>query len=219
MLPYNIQWWGWSLQSLLLPLPSSILLFWKFPYIFILNAFLWSVFMQSSITLYPTFSWAAFIYLNCGLISISAMQGILSFCLRSMVRFIACGNPGYTMLADLATRVMVAYPKLLNSLCCMQSHCSFGLPFAVARLGVSCKECACIAVVCTEVWGGGLYLILIIISTVEPLTNDHPHQRPSLSYDHISCDGLLVVSVRIRIPHERPSLLYDHTNVILRVVV
>ena len=53
--------------------------------------------------------------------------------------------------------------------------------------------------------------------TVEPLTNDHPHQRPSLSYDHISCDGL--VSVRIRIPHERPSLLYDHTNVILRVVV
>ena len=25
--------------------------------------------------------------------------------------------------------------------------------------------------------------------TVEPLTNDHPHQRPSLSYDHISCDG------------------------------
>ena len=29
--------------------------------------------------------------------------------------------------------------------------------------------------------------------TVEPLTNDHPHQRPSLSY--------------------------DHTNVILRVVV
>ena len=30
-------------------------------------------------------------------------------------------------------------------------------------------------------------------NTVEPLTNDHPHQRP--------------------------SLLYDHTNVILRVVV
>ena len=26
-------------------------------------------------------------------------------------------------------------------------------------------------------------------STVEPLTNDHPHQRPSLLYDHISCDG------------------------------
>ena len=25
--------------------------------------------------------------------------------------------------------------------------------------------------------------------TVEPLTNDHPHQRPSLSYDHIACDG------------------------------
>ena len=27
------------------------------------------------------------------------------------------------------------------------------------------------------------------VITVEPLTNDHPHQRPSLSYDHISCDG------------------------------
>ena len=25
--------------------------------------------------------------------------------------------------------------------------------------------------------------------TVETLTNDPPHQRPSLSYDHISCDG------------------------------
>ena len=24
--------------------------------------------------------------------------------------------------------------------------------------------------------------------TVEPLSNDHPHQRPSLLYDHISCD-------------------------------
>ena len=29
----------------------------------------------------------------------------------------------------------------------------------------------------------------VATSTVEPLTNDHPHQRPSLSYDHISCDG------------------------------
>ena len=54
-----------------------------------------------------------------------------------------------------------------------------------------------------------------VLYTVEPLTNDHPHQRPSLSYDHISCDGLCI----LRIPHERPSLLYDHTNVILRVVV
>ena len=24
---------------------------------------------------------------------------------------------------------------------------------------------------------------------VEPLSNDHPHQRPSLLYDHILCDG------------------------------
>ena len=30
---------------------------------------------------------------------------------------------------------------------------------------------------------------LVLCGTVEPLTNDHPHQRPSLSYDHISCDG------------------------------
>ena len=26
-------------------------------------------------------------------------------------------------------------------------------------------------------------------STVEPLSNDHPHQRPSLLYDRILCDG------------------------------
>ena len=25
-------------------------------------------------------------------------------------------------------------------------------------------------------------------NTVEPLSNDHPHQRPSLLHDHISCD-------------------------------
>ena len=25
--------------------------------------------------------------------------------------------------------------------------------------------------------------------TVEPLSNDHPHQRPSLLYDNILCDG------------------------------
>ena len=32
-------------------------------------------------------------------------------------------------------------------------------------------------------------------NTVEPLTNDHPHQRPSLSYDHISCDGQGILCV------------------------
>ena len=40
-------------------------------------------------------------------------------------------------------------------------------------------------------------------STVEPLTNDHPHQRPSLSYDHISCDGQWFLS-RATIPLIRP---------------
>ena len=48
-----------------------------------------------------------------------------------------------------------------------------------------------------------------ICSTVEPLTNDHPHQRPSLSYDHISCDGQWFLFI-----YES-----DRTNVILRVVV
>ena len=60
--------------------------------------------------------------------------------------------------------------------------------------------------------------VYLIWYTVEPLTNDHPHQRPSLSYDHISCDGQWFLFV-YRIPHQRPSLLYDHTNVIMRVVV
>ena len=32
--------------------------------------------------------------------------------------------------------------------------------------------------------------------TVEPLTNDHPHQRPSLLYDHISCNGQCFLFVR-----------------------
>ena len=42
-------------------------------------------------------------------------------------------------------------------------------------------------------------------STVEPLTNDHPHQRPSLSYDHISCDGLWFLFVYESLTSDHPS--------------
>ena len=52
--------------------------------------------------------------------------------------------------------------------------------------------------------------------TVEPLTNDHPHQRPSLSYDHINY-RVTDSGFCSYIPHERPSLLYDHTNGSFRV--
>ena len=41
-------------------------------------------------------------------------------------------------------------------------------------------------------------------STVEPLSNDHPHQPPSLLYDHISCDGQCFLFVR--------SLTNDHPS-------
>ena len=40
--------------------------------------------------------------------------------------------------------------------------------------------------------------------TVYPLSNDHPHQRPSLLYDHISCDGQCFLFVR--------SLTSDHPS-------
>ena len=43
------------------------------------------------------------------------------------------------------------------------------------------------------------------ISTVEPLTNDHPHQRPSLSYDHISCDGQWFLFVYESLTSDHPS--------------
>ena len=42
------------------------------------------------------------------------------------------------------------------------------------------------------------------LHTVEPLSNDHPHQRPSLLYDHISCDGQCFLFVR--------SLTSDHPS-------
>ena len=42
-------------------------------------------------------------------------------------------------------------------------------------------------------------------STVEPLTNDHPHQRPSLSYDHISCDGQWFLFVYESLTSDHPS--------------
>ena len=42
-------------------------------------------------------------------------------------------------------------------------------------------------------------------STVEPLMNDHPHQRPSLSYDHISCDGQWLLFVYESLTSDHPS--------------
>ena len=42
-------------------------------------------------------------------------------------------------------------------------------------------------------------------TTVEPLTNDHPHQRPSLSYDHISCDGQWFLFVYESLTSDHPS--------------
>ena len=48
------------------------------------------------------------------------------------------------------------------------------------------------------------FLETLIGRTVEPLTNDHPHQRPSLLYDHISCDGQCFLFVR--------SLTNDHPS-------
>ena len=45
----------------------------------------------------------------------------------------------------------------------------------------------------------------LLSTTVEPLTNDHPHQRPSLSYDHISCDGQWFLFVYESLTSDHPS--------------
>ena len=45
-------------------------------------------------------------------------------------------------------------------------------------------------------------------TTVEPLSNDHLHQRPSLLYDHILCDGHCFLFVR-SLTNDHPS---DATN-------
>ena len=47
--------------------------------------------------------------------------------------------------------------------------------------------------------------LLHTTSTVEPLTNDHPHQRPPLSYDHISCDGQWFLFVYEFLTSDHPS--------------
>ena len=51
----------------------------------------------------------------------------------------------------------------------------------------------------------GYYLQNTLCCTVEPLTNDHPHQRPSLSYDHISCDGQWFLFVYESLTSDHPS--------------
>ena len=48
-------------------------------------------------------------------------------------------------------------------------------------------------------------LTIVFENTVEPLTNDHPHQRPSLSYDHISCDGQWFLFVYESLTSDHPS--------------
>ena len=49
---------------------------------------------------------------------------------------------------------------------------------------------------------------LVYACTVEPLSNDHPHQRPSLLYDHILCDGQCFLFVW-SLTNDHPS---DATN-------
>ena len=49
------------------------------------------------------------------------------------------------------------------------------------------------------------YSILVYSRTPEGLTNDHPHQRPSLSYDHISCDGQWFLFVYESLTSDHPS--------------
>ena len=63
---------------------------------------------------------------------------------------------------------------------------------------------------CDEIRDHGMYQnqnqnIYLVNSTVEPLTNDHPHQRPSLSYDHISCDGQWFLFVYESLTSDHPS--------------
>ena len=48
-------------------------------------------------------------------------------------------------------------------------------------------------------------IIKLYNNTVEPLTNDHPHQRPSLSYDHILCDGQWFLFVYESLTSDHPS--------------
>ena len=52
---------------------------------------------------------------------------------------------------------------------------------------------------------GPIYLLCNQCRHVEPLTNDHPHQRPSLSYDHISCDGQWFLFVYESLKSDHPS--------------
>ena len=47
-----------------------------------------------------------------------------------------------------------------------------------------------------------------LLYTVEPPSNNHPHQRPSLLYDHILCDGHCFLFVR-SLTNDHPS---DATN-------
>ena len=54
-------------------------------------------------------------------------------------------------------------------------------------------------------WWQALINFLFVICTVELLTNDHPHQRPSLSYDHISCDGQGILCVYESLTSDHPS--------------
>ena len=62
------------------------------------------------------------------------------------------------------------------------------------------------------------FLHTLVITTGEPLSNDHPHQRPSLLHDHISCEDSPTVSSVCAIPDRRPST-YNRASDVPRMYV
>ena len=53
-----------------------------------------------------------------------------------------------------------------------------------------------------------LLMLSSLFTTVQPLSNNHPHQRPSLLYDHILCDEQCILFLR-SLTDDHPS---DATN-------
>ena len=87
--------------------------------------------------------------------------------------------------------------------CICDSWC---YPVSCITLFSGFKLSACVKVAPPWVWKWWILCFgLFYLGTVEPLTNDHPHQRPSLSYDHISCDGLYNLCEYESLTNDHPS--------------
>ena len=117
--------------------------------------------------------------LNIAYLWVACVFGCLAGCKRTLLIFMSRWNRPRRVLCEI---IVTWVPTSTSAPTC----CFVPLPVVHPTAGT--------VFLLVKVWN----------NTVEPLSNVYPHQRPSLLYDHISCDGQCFLFIR--------SLTSDHPS-------